>query len=307
VETVNKIIRLLRGPRPLKNALVAINKSPLRHGVKAIVNVSKLKSKILRVRFARKFTLDSAHESCLKELRQNGFCKLDGLVKIELAMNLRNAAQEKIHRAEEIKKIGITSKKEFWVGLLDDDLKLGPLDSKSPYVQFALQENILKLVSVYMGEVPYLSYVFLSLSQYTGKDWEVSQLWHQDRDDVKVVKLFVYLTNVNESGGPFSYFSKDVSKRIPSRFFMKHLSDSDVAKHVDLEKQNSVLGNDLSTFMVDTNSCYHMGSRLTATSPKRLMYTATYVSVPSIYPNPSNKIQVDESLSDLQKTVLSPK
>src|SRR5687768_4947261 len=111
--------------------LLAVNKSPLRHVVKAGVSISALSEKMKRRRFTNDIHLDNSSTNALRELEVNGHCLLDGIVDLTLAESIQELATEKINRASEIKQLGLTSKKDFWIGLLDEDLKLDALKADS--------------------------------------------------------------------------------------------------------------------------------------------------------------------------------
>ncbi|MFZ4405004.1 MAG: hypothetical protein ACOYOK_12945, partial [Pseudobdellovibrionaceae bacterium] len=61
----------------------------------------------------------------------------------------------------------------------------------------------------------------------------------------------------------------------------------------------------LSCFVVDTSKCYHMGSRLQK-EHKRLLYTALYIGLPSVYPwgGQEKYTLVNSSLTPLQTMAL---
>jgi hypothetical protein len=46
------------------------------------------------------------------------------------------------------------------------------------------------------------------LNYPTDRPPEVSQLWHRDPGDLQLVKAFVYLVDVNERCGPFTYIPR---------------------------------------------------------------------------------------------------
>jgi len=73
------------------------------------------------------------------------------------------------------------------------------------FAKFALQDEILGIANGYMGLHSQLRYynVWHTLAN-TGPARE-SQLWHRDRDDYLTCKVFLYLNDVDEGAGPFTY------------------------------------------------------------------------------------------------------
>jgi hypothetical protein len=59
----------------------------------------------------------------------------------------------------------------------------------------------------------------------------------------------------------------------------------------------------LTTFIVDTAHCLHMGSRITS-DRTRLLYTATFFPPPRIYPAPRPRFRAASGLSGLERAVL---
>jgi len=75
----------------------------------------------------------------------------------------------------------------------------------SPLLKLALDPKLLRTVASYMGMWPRLHAVGSWLNFATGKDASHSQLWHRDPEDLKTVKVFIYLDEVSADNGPFSY------------------------------------------------------------------------------------------------------
>ena len=82
---------------------------------------------------------------------------------------------------------------------------------------------------------------------------------------------------------------------------MQHLTDDVVFARIKRESTVQMIAPKLTSFMVDTGACYHMGSRVTKGNT-RLMFTALYTSYPFIYPNVAkNSIAIVSPLSGLQQ------
>lgn len=96
--------------------------------------------------------------------------------------------------------LGAHEAKDFLVFLIPP--KLG---ADSPYVRYALQDDLLAVAEAYLGMRARLSSVHLWLNYPTGGEARSTQLWHKDADDVVNLKVFTYLTDVDESSGPFAF------------------------------------------------------------------------------------------------------
>jgi len=80
-----------------------------------------------------------------------------------------------------------------------------PLDS--PWVRIAASELLLDVVNSYRERLTRLYYMDNWYTvPYPGADERVaSQRWHRDPEDEHPVKVFVYLSDVDEEAGPFEY------------------------------------------------------------------------------------------------------
>lgn len=301
--TVGKITRVLRSPDRGYRIIGALNKSPIRFLVRMSINLA-----YSQVRKKRKeaIRLDrSRFERRLADLKINGFCSFD--VEPEILARLLEHGQQKLTQTEALKQSQITKAKEsVWVRLSDKDRLENKLDSNHPLVAFALQEPLLALAGCYLDEPALLSYVVLTLSNPMKGLPEASQLWHFDRDDVAMLKVFVYLTDVDsEKDGPFTLLDAVVSKGARTGFFMKHLTEQELLPTIDLSKVHRMTGKKGTCFLVDTSRCLHMGSRVSE-NHSRLMYTGLFTGAPCIHPPGKNRIRFNSSaeLSPMQKLAL---
>ncbi|MCB7128039.1 MAG: phytanoyl-CoA dioxygenase family protein [Candidatus Brocadiales bacterium] len=96
-----------------------------------------------------------------------------------------------------------SGRKEFFYPLFAGDYEAG-----SPFIQLALQPRLLEVVNRYMGMRSYLRSVEAWLNFPTPGVAKETQLWHRDGDDFMNVKVFVYLTDVDENNGPFCFIPR---------------------------------------------------------------------------------------------------
>ena len=291
-----KFGRLLSGRYSALQMLQRINRSPLKHAVKAISTATDVPGKLSRRAYAK--TLAERPE--VGSLRGEGYCAI--APDPALLDELRAVAER---RRDEVGDEHRRRNKGYLKAFIAQDLAAGRIDNTSVYVRYALQPAVVDVVAKYFGEAPYLSYVALDLSEYAGETLATSQLWHQDHDDTKVVKLFTYLTDVPDlEHGPFTFVEPNASKAIRGSV-STHLSDDAVVSRVPQSAFSRMTGSAGASFLVDTGRCYHMGSRV-APGRQRLMYTACYITWPAIYPDFRNHIAVSGALSEREKLLLLP-
>jgi hypothetical protein len=86
--------------------------------------------------------------------------------------------------------------------------------------------------------------------------------WHRDREDWRMVKVAVYLTDVDQNSGPFECVTPEVNsellqKSAPKYRRFNHLEDQNIA--FDGDQFKSCLGKAGTVIFVDTALYYHRG------------------------------------------------
>jgi hypothetical protein len=239
-----------------------------------------------------------------RKLDQDGYVDLSSLVDPALAEAVADVAQAKVNRLDELAGKQELRHKSFWVSLLDEDLVNGAFATDHPFVRYALQPGVLRILGDYMHDLPQLSDVLLTLSRPTeNKPLSYSQLWHLDHDDKRVCKLFIYLTDVRDTAdGPLTFIPAPSSK--PFRNTLKsHMSDDKVFAKVDRSAVKEIVAPRLSSFIVNTARCLHMGSRIQS-DRTRLLYTATYIQPPRMYPEPPARFRATAPLTEIERAVM---
>lgn len=238
------------------------------------------------------------------ELRERGYTIVTDVIDPLRMAALATAGEAKLALAHSVDVRQNSQHKDFWVRLLDEDMQDGTLPIDNPFVDLALQPELLSIAGHAFGELPRLDYVLLTLSKSTGTDLSYSQLWHRDYDDTRVIKLFVYLTDVKDiDDGPFTFIPGPQSDRLGFKL-RSHQTDAEIATRIPREVITEIKGPRLSAFMVDTRRCLHMGSRLSP-GHQRLLYTATFISVPRLYPEPPPRFRLNGKEGPVLTSLLS--
>lgn len=299
---VSKVKNVLASPDRGVRILSVLNKSPIRHVIKATLGM-RVRSEVDRRKIvAADLSLSAEELAGLAVLNEQGFVSVNQFLDAEVVSALYQDALKKFEMAQT--QANTSKRKDFWFRILDSEVRSEKWTQDNPYVRFTLNPSILKIVSKYFGEVPYVNTHAISWSRPDSGPLRDSQLWHLDRDDVKVVKVFIYLSDVNDDrNGPFTVLSKKASLKVRNSFIPKHLTDEDVFKTVEKSDAVAMTGPKLTAFICDTNNCYHMGSRVKQ-GGARLLYFAAYTSVPPIYPRFDNLIRITRPVSEFEELVL---
>lgn len=170
--------------------------------------------------------------------------------------------------------------KTFNLEMLGSTLSFDPHDV---FARFALSAPILRIANAYLQMAVLLRYynVWKTFAS-NGKSRE-SQLWHVDREDNYILKMFLYLDDVDEGAGPFTYAPgtqrNGRNRAIEPEFFI----EGGVRRTTD-EQMKAVLpesdwirctGKKGTLILADTAG-YHKGGE--ARTKDRLMYTCMYTS-----------------------------
>lgn len=279
-------------------------RSPLAPKIKALRSRFAARALSKRRGLAQELPTGSEVHHAAQSIKRDGYAKLDGLIDPALLGELHKAGQTKLGQIAAAQAVRGVSRKPFWTVLLGDEMIEGRLPTQSIFVRFALQPAILSTISEAMGHLPQLDYVALTFSEHSDSPLAYSQLWHRDHDDTRTVKLFVYLTDVEGvADGPFTFLPGPVSDRV-GYSLKSHRADEDIFQRVPGDTKLEMSGPALTAFAVQTSRCLHMGSRL-APGHKRLMYTATYISLPRLYPEPPPRFLLTGKESPLEQAVLT--
>ena len=282
-----------------------VNRSPLRHAVKTGVSAWHLGEKRERKRQAQLLSVTPSQKAKAEDLKRDGYIVLTELIDETILQQFSEASMAKLGNVDASASKQTSYWKRFLVQMLDDEMQEGKLSADNIFVRHALQPAVINVVASALGEVPWLDYVMLGYSRHTGQDLASSQLWHRDHDDVRVIKFYTYLTDVVEDGdGPFTFLPRQSTDRFGFPLLSSHFPDERVFDKVSRTEVKVMKAPRLASFMVDTSKCLHMGSRI-APGHGRLMYTATFLAFPRIFPGGKNRpFSPTANTSDLHKLIL---
>ena len=205
-------------------------------------------------------------ESCFDELSNE-------------ATHLQHALREQIAGARSGGDTAEIGKKTFLFQYLGS---YPALDPESVYARFALQPNILRIANAYFGMLTRLRYYNIWHNFASHSPARESQLWHRDREDLYILKLFAYLSDVDLGAGPFTYAAgthRKGSVRGQPEYTLeggvKRSTDPQMAAVVSPEDWVVCTGPKSTIVLADTQG-YHKGGL--ATERDRVLYTCMFTS-----------------------------
>jgi hypothetical protein len=281
-----------------------VNRTDLGWVTKTAISSMQPGARARRTAILNELPTTPAWTEASRKLAVDGYVDVTSLVDRNLAEAVAAVSDDKVKRLNELKDRQQLGHKSFWVSLLDEDLVNGAFATDHPFVRYALQPGVLRILGGFMRDLPQLSDVLLTLSQPSGdKPLSYSQLWHLDHDDKRVCKLFIYLTDVRDTkDGPLTFIPAPSSKSFRNTV-KSHMSDDKVFSKVDRSAVKEMIAPRLSSFVVNTARCLHMGSRIQS-DRTRLLYTATYIQPPRIFPEPPARFRANGPLSEVERAVM---
>ena len=221
--------------------------------------------------------LNMVQERVVKELHETGIATahLDELFPGENKLAALHVYTAELRRNAEAK-TGKTFLEYLW-----DVIPV--LDFENSFVKISLDEKIIDIVNSYMEMFSRFYYLTLNVTKPVkeGEKAFASQRWHRDPEDKRMLKLFIYLNDVDEESGPFIYipYSKyglkwgHVFPQRPPRGFYPPEGAVEKIIPPDAIKYNT--GRAGTVIFCDTTGLHKGGYAL---EKERVMFTAGYRS-----------------------------
>jgi Phytanoyl-CoA dioxygenase (PhyH) len=171
-------------------------------------------------------------------------------------------------------------RKTFLVPFWDEHEETGV---SNPFFMLAMHPRVLSIVNTYDRMWRILNYIHLTETVPVGDAAPAaSQRWHRDPEEVRTVKMFLYMSDVDENAGPFTVVRQ--SQFGPTKYgavFPQKLPSGcypdadDFAQKIDSKDIVPALGAAGTVIFCDT-AALHRGGH--AKTKSRFMFTAFYPS-----------------------------
>lgn len=163
------------------------------------------------------------------------------------------------------------------------------LSFDNPFVRFAIDGAVLDCVNAYMNMLTKFYYFTLNITTpvQTGATAVQSQRWHRDPEDKKLCKVFLYLSDVDETAGPFIYIKgshhggrwRGLFPQLPPRG--SYPPEQTIEKMIPQKYWHVGTGTAGTLIFCDTSGLHRGGY---ATEKDRVMFTAGYCSQAASWP-----------------------
>ncbi|WP_414528638.1 2OG-Fe(II) oxygenase [Nodularia chucula] len=125
---------------------------------------------------------------------------------------------------------------------------------------WGLEQRLLNIVENYIG-LP-LSYNGVYFRRDIANNIEQgSRLWHIDKEDRKILKVIIYVNDINDHTGPFEYIPPDVTSEIAKtlKYTSGYISDQKMEQFLSPENYKSCTGSAGTVIFAATGSIFHRG------------------------------------------------
>ncbi|MGD1871861.1 MAG: 2OG-Fe(II) oxygenase [Mastigocoleus sp.] len=125
---------------------------------------------------------------------------------------------------------------------------------------WGLEERLLNIVENYLG-LPVAYHGAYFRRDIANQVEHKSRLWHIDVEDRKILKIIIYLHEINQDNGPFEYLSKDATAEAIKSLKYKHgyIQDETMQKIISSNNYQSCLGAQGTVIFAATSKIFHRG------------------------------------------------
>jgi hypothetical protein len=246
--------------------------------IKGVSSRERMANRLARRLPAFKASADAAARS--EELKERGYFFLDNLISPDQLLAMRSFFSENLcadpYRAELGKFIAPgDAPPQTHVAFFPNETVI-----RAPHaLEIANDARVLGIVSGFLGAKPTISYMtaWWSMPHADGKA-EQAENFHRDVDDIRFVKLFCYLTDVDETSGPHMFVPG--SQNIDRLTRIRRYEDSEIAEAFGANSFSTFIGKAGTAFLENTYG-FHRG--IPPTKKPRLLFQVLYSLRNSIY------------------------
>lgn len=237
-------------------------------------------------------------KSLLGDLVADGMAQRDEFVSVELVSSTRNDLIRELESGrflvpvsnDAVREQGSRAPAESF--LAADVLSRGPdayrnltnyVAVEQPFLRsisalrLALDERLLSIASAYLGGPAAIGGSNLRRS-FANSLTEFDTLWfHSDPNSPRILKVFLYLTDVDENSGPFCHVRGSQRVKFRGWRLSYRLTDDDILRHYSRDDVKLAVGRPGSVVFADTTG-FHRGTK--CKSRDRDMLTINYVLEP---------------------------
>jgi Phytanoyl-CoA dioxygenase (PhyH) len=125
---------------------------------------------------------------------------------------------------------------------------------------WGLEKGLINIVETYLG-LPVAYHGAYLRRDIANQIEQKSRLWHIDKEDRKVLKIIVYLQDMNEDNGPFQYIPQSLTSSLIQslKYHNGYIQDATMQKVISPTEYKSCLGSAGTVIFAATGSIFHRG------------------------------------------------
>ncbi len=141
---------------------------------------------------------------------------------------------------------------------------------------WGLEQRLLNIVENYLG-LPVAYHGTYFRRDIANNVEKKSRLWHMDSEDRKLLKIIVYLNDINEDNGPFQYIPQSLTPEVTRALRYKHgyIKDKTMGRVISPSNYRSCTGLAGTVVFAGTASVFHRGKIPVASDRFAVFYDYT--------------------------------
>lgn len=177
-----------------------------------------------------------------------------------------------------------------------------PLYNVNSLFDIAFHDDLITLSAHYFGCLPYFGTLNLRKSFVNGLKEDHTQIYHQDPNSPNFIKMFMYLNDVDEKGGPFCIVEGSHRIKFDGCYDKYRWSTEEINSIYGEDKVKYLTAN-VGDLIIANTTAFHRGTK--PYSSDRTMITLDWVIHPEFFSNPEFKIskQKFDNMADWKKPV----
>jgi hypothetical protein len=146
------------------------------------------------------------------------------------------------------------------------------LSMDSPFLKLALNPKLLSVVTQYLGVAPILREIKMRYSP-NQEMMGGSQYFHTDKEDLRSIKVFIFISDADDVSGPLTALSAKASENVIRSIRgpwqgIGRFEDEEVLSRVSSDDIQKIYGPSGTVAFLDVTRCLHFGSRPNLKEPE---------------------------------------
>ncbi len=179
------------------------------------------------------------------------------------------------------------------------------------FLWWALETKLLDIIENYI-ELPILYQGYALRRSVANGQYSGVRRWHIDWEDRRVIKIIIYLNDVEAGGGPYEYIERDktvAAIKTLNYYNLGFLSDAEMSEALLSTDLTACLGKQASLIISDTSSVFHRAQPPINQDRYSITFCYTSASPLVIWPNPLVSSQqwqaIDSQLNQRKRNCLT--